>query len=179
MGISQSDMNIFFDLDGTLVDARVRLFKLFKELVPQTQLSFEEYWKLKRDKVSHEMILRELLHFDDIELNLFQFKWMNLIETKEYLNYDVPFFGVEQLLKKLKHLNISLYIVTARQYVDGVNYQIEKFGWSMFFKKILVTEQQYSKADLIQPFISGCNQNWIIGDTGSDILVGKSLNMKP
>ena len=36
-------MNIFFDLDGTLLDSKERLYYLFQHLVPECKFSFEEY----------------------------------------------------------------------------------------------------------------------------------------
>lgn len=169
-------MSIFFDLDGTLIDSKLRLFNLFQELIPQADLSFEEYWALKQNKIDHKTIIAN--HFENINYSEFESNWMNLIETRRYLNIDIPFPGVDLFLKKFKLSGECLYIITARQSMDGVNYQIEKFGWTTYFKKILVTEQKYSKTDLIRPFLSDCNKDWIIGDTGNDILVGKTLNIK-
>ena len=50
-------MNIFFDLDGTLIDSRLRLYKLFQDLVSSSNLTFSDYWNLKRNKISHKKIL--------------------------------------------------------------------------------------------------------------------------
>ena len=47
-------MNIFFDLDGTLIDSKLRLYSLFQKLVPESILTYDEYWKYKMNKISHQ-----------------------------------------------------------------------------------------------------------------------------
>ena len=44
-------MKIFFDLDGTLINSKMRLYSLFQELVSASNLSFDEYWNLKKKKL--------------------------------------------------------------------------------------------------------------------------------
>ena len=56
--------------------------------------------------------------------------------------------------------------------------QLELFGWSTIFQDILVTGQKNKKENLIKPFLEGDEENWIIGDTGMDIIVGKKLGIK-
>ena len=169
-------MNIFFDLDGTLIDSKERLYHLFQELIPQSNFTIDEYWFLKRNKIDHKTIITR--YFKDIDFIQFETNWMKLIEAKEYLDFDTPFKDVECFLKKLKLSNKSLFLVTARQSISGVNYQLNKYGWISLFKNILVTEQKYSKAELIRPHLKKQHEDWIIGDTGSDILIGKELNIK-
>ena len=41
-----------FDLDGTLIDSSERMYKLFCELIPQTNLTKEEYWNLCSKSIS-------------------------------------------------------------------------------------------------------------------------------
>src|SRR2546421_346944 len=47
---------IFFDLDGTLIHAHTRLYRLFQHLVPESKLSYEQYWERKRSPANHELI---------------------------------------------------------------------------------------------------------------------------
>ena len=170
-------MTIFFDLDGTLIDSRVRLYKLFQELIPQSKLSFDEYWKLKRNKIDHETILKNQFNFEHQDFLLFEKKWMELIEDEQWLIFDKPFAGVTHYLQKLKRKGFLLYIVTSRQYKSKVLTQLNSFGWDSIFKDILVTEQRMEKSDLIRTFISNDNNNWIVGDTGKDIQTGKKLQI--
>ena len=50
-------MNLIFDLDGTLIDSRLRLYNLFQQLVPTSELTYQDYWAFKQEKVSNEDIL--------------------------------------------------------------------------------------------------------------------------
>lgn len=169
-------MRIFFDLDGTLIDSKPRLYNLFQYLVPASNLSFDEYWDLKRNKISNISILNEC--FPEIDSFLFQKQWMELIESEKYLDMDLPFLHVTEYLRRLKRENIQIYVATARQSINGVVYQFDKFGWINMFSDILVTEQKQEKTQLIKPYHKEGVVNWIVGDTGKDIQVGKSLGLK-
>jgi phosphoglycolate phosphatase len=171
-------MKIFFDLDGTLIDSKLRLYSLFQELVPESNLTYEEYWKYKKSKFSHLMLLNQIFNFDQNKIEEFEIKWMKLIETDSSLKLDKPIEGATEYLIQLKEKGIILSIVTARQYKEKVFSQLTQFGWENIFNEVLVTEQINKKEELIKPFLSPCNDNWIIGDTGMDINVGKKLGIK-
>lgn len=171
-------MKLFFDLDGTLIDSKMRLYMLFQHLIPQSAYTFEEYWELKKQKFSHAMILTNDFKFTENQVSEFTKKWMNLIEEKEWLNYDKPFDGVSQYLETLRKNNHKLYLITARQSVLKTLSQLQSFGWSNLFQNILITEQKIAKSDLIRKHIDVTEYTWIIGDTGKDIQTGKELNIK-
>lgn len=171
-------MKIFFDLDGTLIDSKLRLYSLFQELVPQSNLTYEEYWKYKKNKFSHSMLLNQIFNLDENEINVFETKWMKLIEADSWLKFDKPFDGVTEHLIKLKEKGITLYVVTARQFKEKVFSQLALFGWGTIFQEILVTGQKNKKEELMKPHLSLNADNWIIGDTGMDINVGKKLGIK-
>ena len=103
---------------------------------------------------------------------------MELIESEEYLDMDIPFPNVTEYLCRLKKENIQIYLATARQSINGVVYQFDKFGWVNMFSEILITEQKQEKTQLIKPYYKEGVVNWIVGDTGKDIQVGKSLGLK-
>ena len=169
-------MNIFFDLDGTLLDSRERLYKLFQHLVPESSLSFNEYWRLKRNKIAHREILIDHFSYSDEAFFLFDKIWMESIELPEWLLLDITLDGVTNYLKELKNFH-SLYVVTARQYETVAIQQIEQHGWSNIFKKILVTGQKKTKFEMINTEINITKNDWIVGDTGDDILTGKQLRI--
>jgi phosphoglycolate phosphatase len=171
-------MNIFFDLDGTLIDSKLRLYSLFQKLVPESILTYDEYWKYKMNKISHYVILKQFFKFEETDIKIFETKWMQLIEDDYWLSFDKPFEGITEHLSSLNNSGFNLYLVTARQKKDKVVSQINSFGWTHFFKKILVTEQKYKKSDLIKPNLENSNYNWMVGDTGMDIIEGKRLNMQ-
>ena len=170
-------MKIFFDLDGTLIDSKDRLYRLFQHLVPVSNLTFEAYWDYKKNKIDHKKILETRFSFLEKDILHFQRSWMNMIEMPEWLAFDKPFKGVTAYLNELKKQH-ELYVVTARQFETSVLMQLTDFGWTSFFTKVLVTAQKTEKIDLINNAIAINSSDWFVGDTGKDIETGKSLGMQ-
>lgn len=170
-------MNIFFDLDGTLIDSRERLYMLFQHLVTESVLSFDAYWNLKRNKISHKEILREQFSYPDERIAEFERNWMARIELTEWLALDKPFEGVNDFLEQLTK-DHTLYVVTSRQFENNALQQIKGFGWTDLFEKVFVTQQKKEKFDLINDEILINKQDWFVGDTGKDIQTGKKLGIK-
>lgn len=169
-------MNIFFDLDGTLLDSKERLYQLFQALVPNSKLTFDEYWKLKRNKIGHREILQSQFKYSFDAFSIFEKEWLKKIELPEWLSKDIPFYGLTEYLKELRHRH-RLYIVTARQFKSGAVEQVKQFGWSDFFEDVLVTGQNLEKVDLIKNNVLVSEEDWFVGDTGKDIQCGKELSM--
>ena len=170
-------MNLFFDLDGTLLDARPRMYHLFQHLVPCSKLSFDDYWDLKRDKVSHELLLREKFGYSEEEIGEFAGKWMSRIEEPKWLSVDEPFEGVTDFLNKCSEKN-RLYIVTARQFEDRALWQIGKYDWYQYVNGVFVSNMPNGKYELIRHLVEAGDRGWFIGDTGKDIETGKALGLK-
>jgi len=170
-------VNLIFDLDGTLIDSRPRLYHLFQQLVPSSKLTHDSYWALKREKVPNETILAHEFGFDASEIARFLTEWMERIEAPEFLAYDKSFSGMHDTLDRLsKHA--MLHVCTARQYRQPVIDQLDRFGLLLYFDSIMVTGQSKSKEQMIAS-VSGLGpQDWIIGDTGKDIQVGQSIGIK-
>lgn len=169
-------MNIFFDLDGTLLDSKQRLYQLFQHLVPNSNLSFDSYWAFKQNKINHQQILTEHLNYSSTQFADFEASWMSKIELPIWLALDLPFSGVVSFLSAL-HTNFQLFVVTARQSQESANHQLEIHQLGHFFIDILVTKQKKEKWELIEPLKPTVN-DWIVGDTGYDILTGKKLGLK-
>lgn len=170
-------MKIFFDLDGTLFNSKTRLYKLFQELVPSSNLTFDDYWKLKMNKIGHKEILMTNFLYTENDILIFEEHWMKNIEHDDWLVLDEPFTGVKEYLEKL-HKDHELYIVTARQFENKVISRMAELGWISFFKKILVTNQKKEKVELIKEHVLVSEEDWFVGDTGKDIQTGKQLGMK-
>lgn len=172
-------MNIYFDLDGTLLDSRERLFRLFCDLTNQKILDFDEYWNLKRAMNDHRKILTEYLHFTSDNIDLFETQWLELIESETYLLLDKPFVFTEDVLKSLFSKDFKLYVVTARQDRYGVLKQLNDYGLVTYFSNILVTESIQTKAQLIlESGITLTQNDLLVGDTGMDIKTAKQIGIK-
>lgn len=163
-----------FDLDGTLIDASERLYRLFQYLVPESKLTKEEYWSLKRDKINHQMILER--YFPKYLFDDFNSKWLSLIEQSEYLNLDCLYIDTIEVLEKLSSEN-ELILLTARQSKENLYKELEKLGIKQYFSHILVTENKCTKEDLLKQ-ISFDGQDYFVSDMGKDIAIGNKVGLR-
>lgn len=170
-------MNIFFDLDGTLIDSRTRLYDLFIEL-SKIDITFDEYWFLKRQMISNQDILIKNL-FSQEQVSYFTDKWMEKIELPHYLGKDRKFDFTTQVLQALKKKGYKMFVITARQSIEEANNQLKDLGIFEYFDDFLVTEQRFEKCDLIKNYkVKITSNDFMVGDTGVDIKAGKTLGMK-
>jgi phosphoglycolate phosphatase-like HAD superfamily hydrolase len=148
---------------------------LFAELVPDCRLTYEQYWKIKRDRTSQAKLLREYFGFNNEQVEFFRNDWLKRVEDPVRLKSDRPFEGVPKFLAELSKA-FKLYLVTARQHPDRVAAQLGRFGWQKYFSKVLVTEQRMSKSHMVRAAGLVCDRaDILVGDTGGDILAGKEL----
>jgi phosphoglycolate phosphatase len=170
-------MNIFFDLDGTLINAQNRLYSLFQYLVPESKLTCDKYWTLKRDKNDHHKILTSKYNFSESQFKVFEEKWLTMIETVEYLQKDFIIDNVYEVLKTLQSKG-DLYLVTERQNTKNTLSELESLNLSCFFTKIFITNHTISKNDIIKNNCKVACTDYLAGDTGRDVLTGKQLGIK-
>ncbi|EJL6303821.1 HAD family hydrolase, partial [Vibrio cholerae] len=167
-----------FDLDGTLICSKKRLYELFCDLSERRDITFSEYWDLKFAGKSNQNILRENFGFSDPVVESFLNDWMSLIESDCYLQMDTLISGVVGYLEKASQEH-SLYICTARQSISQTKKQLSCFSILNFFENVFITEQKYTKYELLNS--SGINfskDDWMIGDTGHDVITGKKIGVK-
>lgn len=171
-------INIIFDLDGTLIDSKPRLYHLFQHLVPESKLNHDDYWAFKQNKVSNEAILKNQFGYNEIETKHFVTNWMSYIEAPEFLAHDKSLPGVKETLDRLSK-QANLHICTARQFRQSAFDQLDRLGLLNYFEKVMVTGQNKSKDELIASSITGLSpKDWMIGDTGKDIQVGHALGIR-
>ncbi len=171
-------MKIIFDLDGTLIDSKLRLYKLFCYLIPQSTFTFDEYWSYKFEGKSNVNILEEKFGFKKAKLERFNCDWMGLIEQQEYLEYDTLLPGVKDFLISIKK-EADIYLCTARQFHESTIKQLESLELKDFFVKVLVTQQLRTKSELIfSEVLNLSKEDWLVGDMGKDIIEGKSLGLR-
>lgn len=168
---------IFFDLDGTLINSQKRMYTLFCELCPENSFTYEQYWEIKRNKISQSEFLKKYFNYTDEKIMAFKRNWIRSIEEEQRLSEDEFVENIDGLLKKLS-INNKLYLITNRQFKDLTIKQIKKFGWFDFFDKILVTEQKKTKTELIKQEVNLTPNDVFIGDTGEDISTAKELGIK-
>jgi phosphoglycolate phosphatase len=172
-------MNIFFDLDGTLLDSKERLFRLFSDITKQSILNFDDYWELKRAMYDHRKILRDFLHYSFDRIDSFEKQWMLLIESDEYLLFDRPFSFTVLVLQNLTAKGFNLYVITARQDKLRTMQQLDNNGLTSYFSKVLITETTKSKTKLIlESGVCLVQNDLFVGDTGIDIKTAKEIGIR-
>lgn len=171
-------MKIIFDLDGTLICSKKRLYELFCDLVGNGDLSFDYYWQLKFESNSNQDILKKEFSYSDEMINIFVADWMRKIEEDYYLDMDSPIKGLKEFLQEISKNN-QLYVCTARQSIAQVKKQLDNFNILDLFCEVFVTEQKFTKLELlINSEVSFSQEDWFMGDTGHDINTGKQLGMQ-
>jgi len=172
-------MNIFFDLDGTLIDVRMRLFSLFCDLTGQTVLDFTNYWELKRSMHDQKWILANILKYSDSEISDFKKKWLENIETEKYLNFDSLFPFTISTVDEYKDMGFSLYIVTARQNKAATLKQLLSLGLTDYFTDCFIASPPQSKTEeILLQDIKLSKHDFLVGDTLEDVQTAKNLNVK-
>ena len=166
--------NIFLDLDGTLLDVGQRLYGLFMELVPEASFTYDEYWKIKRARTNQNDLLGKHFNYAPEKITSFKKSWLEKVEEEARLALDTPFEKTGDFLSEIAQ-NHNLYVVTARQNPSFVSQQLQRLGWSEYFKQVLVTQQASSKADLIRKAVTVNATDIFVGDTGEDIATAKEL----
>ena len=169
--------NIFFDFDGTLIDSSRRQYNLFAELTSVNKFTYEDYWSIKKNKISQKYLLKKYFFYSDEKIECFKKSWMEKIEEPYRILTDTPFNGVTNLLQGLSPIK-NLYLVTARQDPDLVYKQLDIYGWLGLFKEVFVTQQKESKSQLVLKSIKVDRDDIFVGDTGEDVLSGKEMGVK-
>ncbi len=170
---------LFFDLDGTLLNVYHRIYKSHQDALQSinhhSPYTFEEYIKLKRQKISEKEITAKILTGPEFEEYIK--KRNEIIEQKEYLQLDTI---TNKSLKKIKELKKDhwLILLTNRKEKENTFKQLEKLNMTSLFEEIIICNETETKYDHIQksPFF---NKNaMIIGDTEEEMLIGQKLSIK-
>lgn len=158
---------IFLDLDGTLIDIKHRLYNVFSFIAQTEDVSYEEYWKLRNAGMKQGELLKHLLQYNDEQIEDFRKQWMQLIEAKEWLKYDIPQDGATNLLRSLA-AKCQLYLWTNRQSRMNTEWQIARLGWTEKFTQMLVTEQKCGKEALLRAVLKESDKVLVISDAIED-----------
>ena len=169
-------MQLFFDLDGTLIDSSPRLFRLFCDMCPECRFSYGEYCAVKRNRVTQAEFLKRYFRYGDDRIAAFHEKWLAEVEDPRRMLEDRPFPGITEVLMELARKH-ALYIVTNRQSKDETAKQIRRMGWEELISELLVTERKSDKVSLAAPVLRSPAQAVWTGDTGEDMKAAKALSI--
>ncbi len=170
-------MNLLIDLDGTLLDCRSRLHRLFCALAPEAEMPFDDYWTLKRAPRSNASILHELAGWSDDQTRDFERRWLEEVEREEYLQFDRPLAHAERALGLLCRRG-SLMLLTSRQFEDRARRQIERHHLDRYFEDLIVATSGRDKAQAVRARgLELASDDLLVGDTEADIRAARKLGI--
>lgn len=174
---------IFVDLDGTILDYKLRAFKTFSEVIGEFRredLSFDAYIQQRKNGVSNYELYSSL-STRIINKETFHSEWLELIEDSFFLKYDELFSDTPNWIK---HHSDSAHLVlcTARRIKKNLIAQLEYLNIQDAFQKILVSEGRFTKHELLSLYLTETQQSnrdfYFLGDTLSDMVTGRSAGGK-
>lgn len=169
-------LKVFWDLDGTLVDNRYRLYELFCVLTETDFLTFDEYWSYKFRGYGQGKML-ELIKYDKKNHSEFQRIWLKEIEKEEWLKKDILQKDAKETLEVLFWSGISQYVITNRQFIRNVEEELKWLNIPHFFNGISTTALKGKKADEMRKSFDVSGNDFMIGDSAEDIMAAKELGI--
>lgn len=166
----------YFDLDGTLINSHKRLHALFNELTDGEDISFDEFWKNRRDNISDAEILKKFYDADEKQLNEYADNWVEHKEDKHLMQMDTPYPDAIEVLKRCAEAG-EVYIVTGRKSIPKAEAQIKELGFAPFVTRMMVTEHKTPKHKLVTDVLTPDPEDVFIGDTAEDMNTGKKLGV--
>ena len=180
--MKQKDL-VFLDLDGTILDYKLRAYKTFVEVIGgqvEEDLTFETYVQQRRNGVSNFELYSSLLS-PNIDEKAFHSKWHLLIEEIDFLNHDVLFSDTLSWIADHSE-RTRMVLCTARRVKRNLLKQLENLGIGDAFQKVLVSEGKFTKYELLKSYLAGTQDlhrdMYFLGDTLEDMLAGKSVGAK-
>lgn len=162
--------NIFFDLDGPILDGKLRHYNCYKDIVTKMSgrvVDIEEYWTAKRNGNNRAIIENESLLSGKYEE--FIAEWIERIETKEYLKFDVLKPEIQATLIRFKAITKNLILITLRNNRDNLDWQLERYNIKKLFDKIIVCAQKEGNSKYEELENMNLGKSLLIGDTEIDI----------
>ena len=136
-GVKESNLHLFFDLDGTLVDSRERFFDAYQSVL--------ETWGLKAidqeqfdGRIATGRLLTEL-NLSNQEQQSFWGQFMARFVSSNVPSYIIP--GVEDALSSLRTTGQKMYVLTGRVYKESeLSLELEDIGIRSYFEQIFCVE---------------------------------------
>ena len=180
-------MTIYFDFDGTLVDVKLKYYKIYCDFIHENggkSLDVEEFWKLKRAMVNNNDICQKSKLAKRLGDQLKEFTKQN-IEKEEYLLLDSPFDDTFQVLDYLKLKGATVNIISMRRDAVSLENQIIKCGINRYITNIyaphailgenFIEGDILSKSHAIRSLGMHKDKAFMVGDTGGDLNSAKHL----
>jgi phosphoglycolate phosphatase-like HAD superfamily hydrolase len=157
------------DLDGTLIDARVRQVGVAVEAVRWAgagELDETRFWRAKRSGATTRGALHALGYDRDVAERAAR-RWGERIETEEWLARDRALPGVRGVLARLRAGGQELAVITARRNVAGAGMSLRAAGLHESVEHLHVVDPG-SAASAKAAVLRQLGHPPFVGDTESD-----------
>lgn len=198
-----SQLTIFCDLDGPLIDVSQRYYKTYQLALAETQayvqaqgetlaltpLSHDQFWSMKQSK-RPDIEIAYLSGLSGSHIDFFMQQVRTIVNQPLLLQEDRLQPGVHEALDKLIHQGAQLAVVTLRCQ-DQVDQVLHQHHLTPYFRLIRGTDDTQAayknyavcKQALIQDSINAMGltnhqQIWMIGDTEADVLAAQAMKIK-
>jgi phosphoglycolate phosphatase len=178
-------VNIFFDLDGTLIDSRERYYRVYADLLEEMgfkPLDRETYWHYKRTIRSESSILE----FSKAEkaFNEYSLERTRRMEKIEYMELDYIWPELKPVIHYISKKN-NCSLITLRMDQDALIWELDHLGIKDAFFLVLQPDTGFgtpitpeSKIRIMRENFSQSKlDGWMIGDTDVDILTGREFGL--
>lgn len=170
-------MNVFLDLDGTLINNSKRYFESYRKASNNQDLNFESFLISRKKYMNAKTMFTDTNQYTDQTLKDFEIVWGLNIEKEELLSFDTLFSGVPKWLHHLSKKTNIIYCTNRRSYQHLIN-QLEYLDIKKYASDILMSFQKTKEETILKSNIIYSSGDWFIGDTPADISAGKSLGLK-
>ena len=169
------------DFDGTLADTLWFYSKAYKKVLESFGFEFNDLWIYENCFGRKEEDICEKLGIPD---QVEKFRNIYFSAANSYAHQAKLFPGVIEILEKAKGKNINLALISfaRRRYIIDM---IEHLNIKDFFKLVICFEDVVNPKPAPDAVIKVCNhfgidtqESYIIGDSKSDILMGKNAGAK-
>lgn len=168
---------IFCDLDGTLLEDKMRHYKCYQDIVHKYGgqcVSLEIYWNDKRNKIKRTVLL-EKTHFQGTYEDYLQ-EWLARIEQEEYLKHETLKPDIMETIDYIKAKTEKLVLITMRNQTENLLKQLEWLDLINKFDEIHVGKSLdgKKKSDLVNKTYG--KSAIVIGDTEDDMQLAQKIN---
>lgn len=160
---------IALDLDGTLIDAGPRQIGVAGEALAAltgTNLDARRFWAAKREGATTRGALEALGHPPETAAAVAA-RWMDRIESDEWLCRDRALPGAAHALSALRSTGAVLIVLTARRRPDGARLSMASAGLDRLVDELSVVDPADAVAEKARA-LSAIRPIVFIGDSESD-----------
>ena len=171
-------INVYVDLDGTLIFNQKRFESLLLDILKLKQNEVDIFLEYKKLGFSNIEILSKHFGRNKLDIEAFKSKWLERIEDKHFLKEDSLVDGAKEWLKNVPK-NIELTLCTARQNRENLLWQLNYLDIACYFHRVIVTYGNPMKHSFIKEVVGEIDRrSWFIGDSVEDINSGKMLELR-